>query len=274
MQLWLENENLKDVIRPHLKQSIELFTLTRLNLRTVAQLRRDEGRANEFRLRCMKIDYVRTMDILMSGDNTQPAPNLDVIFMNGKYKPYQNCSSRSIRESVYPRRNIPPLKLEIDNASNFIRRLQGVKCTRLKNLGLRLIHGDIFTKEKLFQKDIIDSATCDKCNHNETTKHLLFECWYSGRIWNRVKKLYEVADNRPTTYDVNLNFIMANCEGINKPKMLLHLEILRLLTQKDRPNALPRTIIKNAIDYLLVCEKTANTKRYLNKLGMALNRQY
>ena len=202
-----------------------------------------------------------------------PAPNLDVLFLNGKYKPFQICSSRSIRENVYPRRNFPSFKLEIENVGNFIRKLQGVKCTRLKNLGLRLIHGDIFTKEKLFQKNIIENATCDKCNHNESTKHLLFECWYAGRIWNRVKQLYEKTDSRAITYDVNLNFVMANSEGMNKPKMLLHLEIIRLLTQKDRPTALPRTIIKSAVDYLLVCEKTANTERCLNKLGSELDGQ-
>lgn len=273
VQRWLEKEKLQDVIRPHLKQSIELFTLTRNNIRTVLQLLADEGKANEFRLRLMKIDYVKAMDCLLTDrDAALPSPNLKVLYLNGKYKPFQICSSRTIRQYAYPRQEMHPLKLELEDPMGFIKRLSKVKCTRLKNLGLRLIHGDIFTKEKLHQKGIIDDPTCDKCNQTETTKHLLHQCWYSGRIWSRIKKLYENTDNRPTIYNIDTDFALANCQGTNKPKLLLHLEILRLLTQKNRPTALPRTIIKTAIDYLLVCERQANTKRYLRKLSDNLER--
>ena len=248
--------------------------LTRNNIETVSQLLQDEAKANEFRLRCMKIDYVKTMDCLLTNrDTALTAPNLNVLFLNGKYKPFQICSSRTIGENTYPRNEIQNFKLELVNSSTLISRLNKVKCIRLKNLGLRLSHGDIFTKEKLYGKNLIEDSTCDKCNHNETTNHLLWQCWYSGRIWNRVKLLYEQTDNRPVSYDVNISFIMANCEGMNKPKLLIHLEIIRLLTQKDRPTSLPRTIIKTAINYLLVCERVANTKRYLKKLGEALERQ-
>ena len=49
------------------------------------------------------------------------------------------------------------------------------------------------------------------------------------------------------------NYCAARCSPIAKLK--LHLEIIRRLCHKDRPNILPNLLINQAIDYLIICDK-------------------
>ena len=89
---------------------------------------------------------------------------------------------------------------------------------------------------KLSEKGIIIEGTCSKCNRLETLQHLLFECWYSGRIWNRLKKLY-VNSNLLT-----LDFLKeVNDYGASR---LIYTDINRDGT-KQSPNFEETTIVAN-----------------------------
>ena len=268
-QSWLLNEKLKDVIRPHLRNSIELFLLTRRNKIKVSDLINHQQEANEFRMRQMKLDYVHTMDAVMGNGDPQLPADLNLIYLNGRYRPFKLCSSKSIRLNLHGRNAVIEPKLEIERSelSAYTKRLKQVKSTRLKNLALRLINGDIFTKEKLHKKGMIDDDTCEKCQNKETTKHLLHQCWYSGRIWTRLAMIYKSMDRRYRNYDHHtLEFALGTSSQLSKPRRILHLEIIRQLTQKDRPTALPSTIIRMAVQNLFICEKDISSKNYYAKL--------
>ena len=182
-------------------------------------------------------------------------------------------TSRTIRHNYKIRPTPCNSKLNINEISitRHYSQLGKIRNTWLKNLALRLHHNDIFTKSKLYRRGLIEDDTCDKCNNREDIDHLLIQCWYSGRIWNRLIELYKLTDTRPRTYLCNLDFILDTDNNLSAPKMILHLENIGRLTQKDWPRLLPRTIIKHAIENLLICETNFRHKQVYKKLLEALN---
>ena len=139
----------------------------------------------------------------------------------------------------------------------------------MKNLFLRIIHGDIFTKAKLAEKGILDDDACDKCGLSENLEHLLFRCWYSARIWQRLIALYKKVDAQPTEYTLSTDFILAS--ELIRPRVNLHLEIIRFIHQKDRPRLLPHTVIKISLISLITCTRIPNDKVYLQRLKNLLD---
>ena len=96
---------------------------------------------------------------------------------------------------------------------------------------------------------------------------MLKDCWYSGLIWRHVKALYTRTDLRRQNYESEgLNFVIGS--RLSQPKFKLHLEIIRRLTQKDRPNILPKALIEHSLDYLIICDN--EHFRFYKKLRGAL----
>ena len=52
-----------------------------------------------------------------------------------------------------------------------------------------------------------------------------------------------------------------------RPRLNLHLEIIRLLENKNRPTILPALLIKTALANLTVGERVANDRFYLKSLA-------
>jgi len=75
----------------------------------------------------------------------------------------------------------------LDNESvNIIQFRQQCKNSKLRNVHFRMIHNDFYTYERMFKFKMTNTAQCPRCDEIETTKHLLWECAESKKIW----KLY------------------------------------------------------------------------------------
>ena len=48
----------------------------------------------------------------------------------------------------------------------------------------RLLHMDIFTKERMFKFKMTQSENCDFCGIKENVKHVLCECGRARSVWN------------------------------------------------------------------------------------------
>jgi hypothetical protein len=73
----------------------------------------------------------------------------------------------------------------IDNeVVNIIQFRQQCKNAQLRNVHFRMIHNDFYTYERMFKFKMTDSPQCQRCVEMETTKHLLWECAESQKIWN------------------------------------------------------------------------------------------
>ena len=89
------------------------------------------------------------------------------------------------------------------------------------------------------------------------------------RLWQRVIKLYRETESRPRNYQLTVDFTLGI--GMTRPRLTLHLEVVRMLQNKDRPRLLPDTFIKIALANLITCQKIRNDRLYLIKLKNNLN---
>jgi hypothetical protein len=98
---------------------------------------------------------------------------------------------------------------------NIIQFRQQCKNSQLRNFHFRMIHNDFYTYE-VFKFKMTDTPQCQRCIEIETTKHLLWECAESQKIWNLYNAIltrgklqnmhistYEDIQNRVNGYSVN-----------------------------------------------------------------------
>ena len=57
------------------------------------------------------------------------------------------------------------------------------KNTKSRHIFFKVISGDIFSKERMCRFGIVDNNRCERCDGVESTKHLLWECAESRKIW-------------------------------------------------------------------------------------------
>ena len=253
----LLSEKLKNVTRPDRKQSLELVLLRNQGKITVRQLLSDPNMTNHFRLRLLHYSYSTLMDACILSPPQDPVIDRYVP-IRGKYKLMKKVTSKEIRTELELELNDEELNFKLptdkEHIEQILPKINKLKCVKAKNLALRIIHGDIFTGTKLLRFNMAPNDECSKCRESERLEHLLKDCWYSGIIWRRVKYLYIKTDQRRQNYEINgLNFVIGS--KLSHPKFKLHLEIIRRLTQKDRPNILPKMLIRQSLDHLIICDK-------------------
>ena len=78
---------------------------------------------------------------------------------------------------------------------------QHCKNAQLRNVHFRMIHNDFYTFEKMFKFKMVTSSQCPRCTETETTKHLLWECRESQKIW----KLYNEMLQRTQLLNMNIS---------------------------------------------------------------------
>ena len=264
------SEKLRNIVRRDRQNSIEMVMLRGRGITNIRELLADQAMANHFRLRLLHFSYATIMDACLTSQMQNPVQGTYIPIGN-RYKMGGQVSSRELRQEFLRDRENERITFKVDtqreSIESFLIKTRKLKCVKAKNLALRLIHGDIFTGIKLQQLALADSNECTKCRQPETLTHLLKDCWYSGTVWSKIEALYHKTDTRRLRYDKNsLNFSMGAL--VSAPKFKLHLEIIRRLTNKDRPNTLPRTLIKQALDYLIICD--LEHRMYYKKLKVAL----
>jgi hypothetical protein len=76
-------------------------------------------------------------------------------------------------------------KLEVENEIiDPVKFRQDCKNPKLRNIYFRMIHNDFYTYSRMFKFNMTNSPNCPRCGQIETTKHLLWECYESQKMWN------------------------------------------------------------------------------------------
>ena len=157
--------------------------------------------------------------------------------------------------------------IEKEKVIAMLPRVNKLRCIRAKNLALRLLHRAVYTGTRLLKFGLKDNDHCPRCKRSEDIEHLLKNCWYTQTIWQRIIKLYKAVDQRRQTYDKScMAFVIG--ANLSKAKLKLHLEIIRRLMNKERPNILPNALILQALDYLIICDN--EHFKYYRKLKRVL----
>ena len=261
-------EDLKLLVRPDRKNAIELTLLRNQGKTRVRDLLPDQAMTNHFRMRLLHFSFSVLMDACLTTPDQDPV-NGRFIPIKGKYKMAHQVTSKELRQEYANKNQIDRFKIGItpDSVELILPKIKKLKCVRAKNLALRLLHGDIYTGSRLLKFGLAESDECSKCRQSETLAHLLNDCWYPSIIWSNIVALYKKTDERRQPYDRHtIDFAIG--ARVSVPKLKLHLEIIRRLTNKERPNILPKTMISQALEHLAICDN--DHRKYYHKLRQNL----
>jgi hypothetical protein len=117
-----------------------------------------------------------------------------------------------------------------------------VKDPKLRALRHRLLHGDIFCKERMFRFKMSESPACERCGETETIKHQFYECQSALGSWqtyNRIMEELGLSDCKVESYN---DALLPNIYG-NEVSESLKTLVLKMHLQICRPNVVNRSMI-------------------------------
>ncbi len=116
--------------------------------------------------------------------------------------------------------------------------------SRLRYFKFRLLHGDIYSKERMFKFKMADSDKCDHCSLVENTRHLIWECPRAKRVWESVRRVVNVYDRDEV---LNYECVFFGMTTGNTVLNSLITAITRLIISKDRKEHIPIPLLTTAI---------------------------
>ena len=182
-----------------------------------------------------------------------------------RYGPPKNIESKS---ESWLRPSFCKFKMITNCNSDLLTRLGStistLTNTKLKSIILRCLHGDVYSKERMFRFGMTEDNLCQRCSQIETTNHMLFECVYTKTLWSELAKLTGIIPH-------SINEILGIDPKHDKISLTIHSETLRRLLSIDRPTIDPKTLIKSVFTHLNTLERGV-TKYQVSKLLETLNR--
>ena len=168
--------------------------------------------------------------------------------------PLHKLSSKDIRLS---RQSIEPICffkigpiMSPSVAINWAYSVSRLSSTRHKDIILRLIHGELYSKERLNRYGLVGDPLCPRCQETETLSHKYLECEYVREIWQKTlnisSKLRTIDDPTETLLDK----LFCATSDVTIASLTVHAEIiLRIKQLKEDSNylVLPRILVHNAI---------------------------
>ena len=246
------------------KNSIPLYMLWRRNIKKIGDL--DVPALGSIRryIEQEKLDKIDRAVNVRIGNRALG----EQFYVKNVFKSLADCTSKELRESLKSNAPVTNLKfgnldLEVNEALSWYLKLSKLSSTRHKNTLLRIIHGDIYTKDRLHRFGMIDNPNCPRCDEVETLTHKLIECEYVRRIWQRT---LEITNRIP---EPDMTRLILAIPTIGTTLLTLHAEILqRILYLREDTNYLvhPRVVVNSAIKDLIRKETKTEIKNVLKDL--------
>ena len=256
----IKEVKLQDCVSPVGKNSILYFVLRRRGITSLGQLNLNElDQLSRFMNRNLaeKIREIHALDlnqIAISSDG--------LTFLNKKLVKLSTLSSKMIRDG---RANSEPiclfksgLILDPSESLNWSTRISKITCVKHRNILLRVAHKELYTKEKLYRFNLINSPQCPRCDEIEDFNHRLMDCEYVKRIWDETLKISAKLNQGGRPGLDRLSQILGGGIENTVATMTLHAEILsRILQLKDDSRYLirPKIMVEMALRFLIKREK-------------------
>ena len=157
------------------------------------------------------------------------------------------------------------LNLTPVESSSCCYKLNRLTSVRHKSLLLRIAHGEMYTRDRLFRFNLIDSDRCHICGEVETIQHMFMTCTYARRIWQIVENLNGLAPDHNVDPELAVLGAWLNSDKLN---MTVRAEILLRLSYQRNKNYVirPHLLVKMAINSLKIKEQDEEFKSLLNDL--------
>jgi hypothetical protein len=124
-------------------------------------------------------------------------------------------------------------ELPIQPEQIFSKLYKTVKDPKLRAMRYRLLHGDIFCKERMYRFKMCESPVCERCGEIETIKHQFYDCKSAlggWKIYNKIMNDLGLSDCKVYSYsDVLLPSLYGNevSESLKTLILKMHLQICR-----------------------------------------------
>ena len=196
------------------------------------------------------------------------------IIKRNKFVPLTALSSKDLRMMISDNTPVTIFKfgpiMNPGTSINWASSLAKVTSTKHKDLLLRLVHGELYSKERLHRYRLIDNAQCPRCGEIETLKHKYLECPYIKEIWRRTLLLTDKLRHSIEPTETQEEKILCCTREPNKLALTLHAEIISRIRQLKDNEAnlllLPKLFVKKSAEWILRREKNALIKTEMAEL--------
>ena len=191
------------------------------------------------------------------------------IVAKGKLFDLTKLSSKKIRTEL---RELDPVTifkigaiLTPSEALSLAAQINKLTSIKHKDILLRLLHGELYSKEKLSRFGLIDNASCPRCGEVETLNHKYIECEYVKAIWSKCLQRTNELRTAVNPTENDLEKVLC-CLEPNKTVLTVHSEvIMRIRALKENVDhlLLPKIFVKNAITSVSKKEQNQEIKNQL-----------
>lgn len=252
----LLQEKCKNMVDAKYLKSIEYHWLKNKHNLNLKELFEDEYYKNIF----LRISNTKFKDLLKRVRNTFEELDTERLQLipgeNGKYYSNSKITSKWIRNQLKSQTLIVKTKL-IEGSEEDMKYLYNnlIKLTSIKHkeILLRFLHGDIFSRDRLMKFGLIDNFECERCHERETIRHMFFECKLVRKIWKKFSKIS----------DITINSIEDIFDG-GKNDLKICAEILKRLHNIKRPKLPVKAFLKGVLIYLHQVDY--KNRKYFEKL--------
>ncbi len=176
----------------------------------------------------------------------------------------KDCTVAIIKKGLLGGNNIVPYPYETklglvphEGINPFVTARTVNHSTNLKIFKYRLLHMDIFTKQRMFKFKMSQSESCDFCGEIETVKHVLWDCERAKRIWKCLDSIF-----RNININVNIQFenVFIGFRPTNPVLESIITRLTQMILRIDRVNRIEDREVKQEI--LLLAKKYLYIKIY------------
>ena len=184
------------------------------------------------------------------------------------HRKLSSLSSKEFRTSRSQKKPIEDLKIGIklttQESLTWALKLSRLTSTRHKNTLLKVAHGEVYTKAKLFRFGLVGDDTCPRCDETESLKHKIVDCHYAKRIWEEAKTYLEKLSNVATINNDCTKIAIAATLDSSLGSMTLTAEILQTILQLNPEQTYllhPKHLVRQAINRVRIKESNNKIKR-------------
>jgi hypothetical protein len=257
--------NIFDVLNSNGRNSLAYFMLVRNRKRRIGQLSMDDLRTI---IRFIDRSKRAMIELAVSLNLGMRTSIWDTVFIGGRFKKIQLCSTQELRQnsnSLLITQFKIGLTLEENVCKSWLLKISKLSSVRHREIILRILHGDVYTQERIARFGLSDNVGCPRCDLVEDLDHKFFDCNYVKRIWNSVDSIFGT--------NPNLDRKESNLGVHSDPiQLCVRAEILkRIMYLPKEPTYLlhPKYFTKLALKHIANRE---HHKDHREKLGELLNR--
>ena len=259
------NKLIECVYRPLLREGVE----TLHELVGEGEIEHDRNRLKRLKM-VIQAFPIQLSDLASSFDDDTQTNNEDKIFImgeKGNWLDLQKVTTKEMQEllkvvlnKVSSQNQEVKLGIGSFEKEDIMKFRHKCKNTKLRHIFFRLISGDIFSKERMCKFGMIDSNRCERCGQVETTRHLLWDCVESSKIWKLFNDWLEnklSLSNRMNEY--SHVYMVDNDSHVCKVKMKIIQEMIQII----RPSNWNIDKIEHLSMEIIRIERYNKLKRYL-----------